>query len=202
MRTYAPDLQADAAGLAATGWLHYQQQVAAALAALPRPRVLVGASLGGLLAAQAAAKADALMLINPLPPAPWHVDLPAREWPQVVPWRRLARLDGTRAALPGADAASALLAFRHWRDESGTVLRAAAQGIVVERPACPVAVIASRQDSDVPPTVSRALAQAWQAQLMEVDGGHVDPLLGRQAASVAQWALDWLRQVRSATSSD
>ena len=37
------------------------------------------------------------------PPAPFHVDMPARDWPDVVPWRRDVRLSGTRRALPEAD---------------------------------------------------------------------------------------------------
>ena len=60
--------------VAATRLQDYQAQVRAALAALPRPRVLVGASLGGLLALDAAEGADAVVLVNPLPPVPWHVD--------------------------------------------------------------------------------------------------------------------------------
>ena len=54
--------------VAATHIEDYQAQVRAALAALPRPRVLVGASLGGLLAAMNAGAADALVLVNPMPP--------------------------------------------------------------------------------------------------------------------------------------
>jgi pimeloyl-ACP methyl ester carboxylesterase len=191
---HAPDLQPQPAGLGSTRWEDYAGQVRAQLDCLPSPRILVGASLGGLLAAEAAASADALILINPLPPAPLHRQLPARDWPEVVPWRRLARLPGTRAAMPGADSASALAAFRHWRDESGPVLRHAAAGVEVPPPACPTLVIASLDDTDVPAALSRSLAQAWQADWLEVDGGHVDPLLGRQAATLAAQAVDWLNR--------
>ena len=50
----APDLVPLRGDVAATRLQDYQAQVRAALAALPRPRVLVGASLGGLLALDAA----------------------------------------------------------------------------------------------------------------------------------------------------
>ncbi|MBY4597759.1 alpha/beta fold hydrolase, partial [bacterium BD-1] len=50
----APDLWPAPAGLAATSLADYAVQVRGWLAAAPRPRVLVGASLGGLLAAMAA----------------------------------------------------------------------------------------------------------------------------------------------------
>src|SRR5688572_28720195 len=66
-RVEAPDLQPVAAGLAATRLRDYAAQVAGSLARLPLPRVVVGASLGGLLALRCAADADALVLINPLP---------------------------------------------------------------------------------------------------------------------------------------
>src|SRR5688500_5816290 len=61
----APDLRPVAAGLAATGFGDYVGQVADALQALPRPRALVGASLGGLLALACQGQTDALVLINP-----------------------------------------------------------------------------------------------------------------------------------------
>ena len=67
----APDLQPAAAGLAATTFEDYLQQARAALAALPRPRAVIGASLGGLLAMALPDAADALVLMNPLPPSPW-----------------------------------------------------------------------------------------------------------------------------------
>ena len=73
----------------------YAAQVRAALVALPRPRALVGASLGGLLALRCAREADALVLVNPLPPAPWSHAVPARREAEVVPWRQSARLAGT-----------------------------------------------------------------------------------------------------------
>lgn len=192
LQVAAPDLMPVAAGVAATRLDDYIAQAAAALAALPRPRVVTGASLGGLLAARLAAQADALVLVNPLPPAPWHSQLAVRDWPAVVPWRRDARLAGTRAALPDSDPASALHAFRRWRDESGAVLHEAHAGLAVEPPACPVLCIASAADADVPCATTRALASAWKADFVMVEGSHVGPLLGRNAAAVARQTLAWL----------
>lgn len=193
IRVEAPDLAPSAAGLEHTGLGDYLQQVRDALRRLPRPRALAGASLGGLLAAMAADDADALVLVNPLPPAPWHAQLPPREWPGIVPWRRDARLASTRRAVPDADDASALFAFRHWRDESGAVMRAAYAGVDIEPPACPVLCIASQLDEDVPPALTAALALAWNADLLRVDAlSHAGPLLGRDAAKAAAQALAWL----------
>lgn len=193
MQVIAPDLQPVADGLPATRFDDYQRQVRTALEALPRPRAVVGASLGGLLAMRVAEAADALVLANPLPSAPWHVDLPLRAWPGIVPWRRDARLSSTRRALPESDDATALFAFRHWRDESGAVLRDAYAGLAVERPACPVLFMLSRQDEDIPAAIPRAMAAAWAADVLETpSGSHVGPLLGRHAASIAAQAVAWL----------
>ena len=134
---------------------------------------------------------DALVLVNPLPPLPWSDALPPCDEAGVVPWRQTARLAGTRRALPDSDDATALFAFRHWRDESGRVLREA-RGVRVERPACPMLCIASANDEDVPAELTGALAAAWGAECWPVAGGHVSPLLGRQAPALAARVVDWL----------
>lgn len=189
----APDLQPSAAGVQATAFHDYVVQMRDALHALPRPRALVGASLGGLLAAIVAEAADALVLVNPLPPTPFHEASPRRSWPDIVPWSRDARLASTRRAMPDADDATALYAFRRWRDESGAVLHAAQTGIAVAKPHCPVLCIVSEQDEDVPAATTLALADAWKTDLMRLPAaGHVSPLLGRGAAAIARQTAAWL----------
>jgi pimeloyl-ACP methyl ester carboxylesterase len=189
----APDLAAVPAGLAATQWPDYLEQARQALAVLPRPRAVVGASLGGLLAFACADLADALVLVNPLPPAPWAAGLPMREWPDLVPWGRQARLDGTRRALGDADPATALYAFRRWRDESGPVLRQAHAGLALSPPTVPTLMVVSAHDEDVPPPITRDMAAALGAQLLETQAGsHVGPLLGRVAPQVAGQVARWL----------
>jgi len=189
----APDLQPAPAGLAFTTWSDYLAQAKEALRALPRPRAAIGTSLGGLLAAAVAEEADALVLINPLPPSPWHAQVPQRVREGVVPWRSEARLSSTSRALPDADPATALYAFRRWRDESGAVLREAAAGIVVAAPRCPVLCIASQNDEDIPAAVTASLAEAWLADSILLDSaGHVGALLGRSAADAARRTVAWL----------
>lgn len=189
----APDLQPSSAGLAATTFADYAAQVRQAVASLPRPRALVGASLGGLLALACADQVDALVLVNPIPPLPWTRNLVRRAWPDVVPWRRNARLSSTRRALPDADDATSVYALRRWRDESGAVLREAHAGIVLAPPACRILCIASAQDDDVPPESTIAWARSRGASLLRATSpSHVGPLLGRDAAIVAAQAADWL----------
>jgi pimeloyl-ACP methyl ester carboxylesterase len=190
----APDLRPAAGGLAATSLDDYAAQVrewiAAARRATPaRGVVLVGASLGGLLALINRGHADALVLVNPMPPE----GLPGpRHEGDIVPWGRQASLAGTRRALPDADDLGALYAFRRWRDESGLALRQAHAGVRCAEAATPVLVMASADDTDVPAARSATLAAALGASLVRLPGSHVGPLLGRQAAAAAGQAVEWL----------
>ena len=193
---HAVDLQPVRGGLAATTLDDYAAQVEATVRAEQSPPVLVGASLGGLLAAMVAARCAvaALVLVNPLPPAPWHAGLaPGPASAAVIPWGSTASLAGTRRALADAMDATCEWAWRRWRDESGAVVDAARAGVDVARPGCPVLVIASDADDDVPAAASAALAQAWGASLWRLPGAsHVGPLLGRGAASCAEQVTAWV----------
>jgi pimeloyl-ACP methyl ester carboxylesterase len=186
-------------GLAGTSLDDYVRQVVAASAAPTGASVgvvLVGASLGGLLALMAApsVRPSAIVLVNPLPPSPFHSMLPARDaYPAVVPWRRDASLAGTRAVMPDALDAACLHAFERWRDESGLVMNAARAGVAAQAPRCPVLVMASELDDDVPVAASAAMAAAWGATLVRLAGAsHVGPLLGRDAARHAEVAVAWI----------
>lgn len=192
----AVELQPAEQGLAATALQDYTVQVGMALQGLQRPRVLVGASLGGLLAAMCADEADALVLVNPLPPAPWHQRLPERSWDRVVRWQSNARLHSTRQAMQDADDASALWAFRHWRDESGQALGEAQAGVEIEKPDCPALFVVSERDEDVAPAIVLEWMQVWRADRLEtLANSHVGPLLGRQAQAVATQAVAWLNRL-------
>ena len=190
----APDLEPAAAGIAATTIEDYAAQVRGWCHGACAP-MLIGASLGGLLALMVACEVNpaALVLINPLPPA-GILPRPARgDWPDVVAWGGEAALATTRRTLPDADDATCLFAFRRWRDESGAVLRTAAD-VRVNWPRCPMLVLGSENDDDVPVAASRALAAACGAEFRLLRGvSHVGPLLGRGAARVAEDVLRWYR---------
>lgn len=191
----APDLAAGAGGLVATRLSDYRAQVRDWCRGLGAPPVLVGASLGGLLAAAAAAEvgAAALVLVNPLPARASAHALPHKPRPALVPWGRERSFARTRRALPDADAAACLYAFRRWRDESGAVLAEATTGVEVAPPRCPVLVVASDADGDVPAAVSRAWAAASEADFHLLAGSsHAGALLGRHAADAALHAAAWL----------
>jgi pimeloyl-ACP methyl ester carboxylesterase len=198
----APDLRPAAGGLSATVLDDYCRQAEASARALDGPPVLVGASLGGLLAMRVAAAvpARALVLVNPLPPVPWQALLPPRAAsPSVIPWGREASLASTRRVLPDAMDATCEWAWRRWRDESGAVVDEARAGVAAARPGCPVLVVASEADDDVPAAASVALAQGWDASLWRLPGAsHVGPLLGRGAARCAEQVADWVASLPEA----
>ena len=81
----------------------------------------------------------------------------------------------------------------------GAVLREAWRGVATERPACPMLCVASAHDDDVPPSITRAMAEAWGADVLQtVSGSHVGPLLGREAAGIAAQAVEWLNRAAKA----
>ncbi len=191
-RVLARDLQPGDAGLAATGLADYRAQLLAWCASSPRP-MLLGASLGGLLALSVAAEvqARALVLVNPVPP--WGLPIATPGDRSIVPWHSARRWAGTLRALPDADDAARLFAYRHWRDESARVLAEVRHGLRHAPPRCPVLVLVSSDDQDVPPAqgvrVAESLGGRWQC----VEGAsHVGPLLGWRAAALAEQVALWL----------
>ncbi len=197
-RVTAPDLQPVPAGIVATTLADYRRQAQAAAAALGEPPVAVGASLGGLLALLLAADGAcrAAVLVNPLPPAPEVGQLPPRSaYPALVRWRTAGRFESTRRALPDGDDSACLYAFRRWRDESGAVMNAARAGIDVAPPRCPLLVLATEQDADVPVEVSAALAARLGASLLRLPGSHIGPLFGSRADTTVKAVVGWIRRV-------
>ena len=185
-------------GIEATRLEDYLRQVRA-LAQQYCPAVLCGASMGGWLAMKVSEEtpAAALVLVNPIPPGGvpgWASQ--ARRFPHLVPWSRDASPEGTQAAMPDADAQTVDAVWRLWRDESGAVMQALWDGA----PACPARVptlvVSGREDQEVPPHISRALAVGLRADLLDLAGvSHVGALLGTRAEQAAAVVLWWLQAV-------
>jgi hypothetical protein len=92
-----------------------------------------------------------------------------------------------------SDEATSLYAFRHWRDESGAVLREVYAGIKAAAPMRPTLFVLSSKDDDIPPSLSISIASAWRAEVMQtVASSHVGPLLGRAAPAIAGQTVAWL----------
>jgi pimeloyl-ACP methyl ester carboxylesterase len=193
-RVRSPDLKPVDAGLEVTTLDDYLGQMRR-IVLRSAPNLLVGASLGGLLALLLAADCpDAgVVLVNPLPPAPLAAQLPPREWPDRMTWSNRHDLRGTRRAMSGADAASAWYANQRWRDESGAVLWAAHAG--VELPVIPrrCLLISGARDDSVPIGLQRALGEMLAAARLELpEADHLDPLMGGSAHRCASAALEWV----------
>ena len=199
LKVCAPDLMPAASGLATTRFEDYRNQVMAwatqATQGSDQSPVLVGASLGGLLvlSVATAVKPSAIILINPMPPR-GIVSIPlGKPNPAIRRWGQDRTIANTRRAMPDADDAACLHAFRRWRDESGLALEAARLGIVVTYPRCPVLIMASDLDDEVPLVVSRELALRCAGDFQQLRGcSHVGPLLGLHAPRIAAQAADWL----------
>lgn len=188
----AHDLQPSAAGLAAT---RFDDYVAQLLHWLPpaKPPILIGASMGGILALKVAETVQpaALVLVNSVPPAGVGAPRTAKAYPPIIEWAN-GSLGETRDALFDSDEATIRWAWPRWRDESGAVLQEIAAGITVRPPTCPTLVVLGERDTDIPVQAALALA-AWAGADVHLYHGmsHVGPLLSRRAAAVAQMVVAW-----------
>ncbi|MGH8049258.1 MAG: alpha/beta hydrolase [Arenimonas sp.] len=197
---HAPDLFQSTSGLANTSLEDYRRQVQQHLRMMSSPKIIIGASLGGLLALTGAGETeqvDALVLINPMPPTPLHSHMPTRgKYPDIIPWQTNASLQGTRQSVFDADEMTCLYAFRHWRDESGAVMNTALSGVDIVKPTCPVLVMASEKDTDVPFAVTQKLAENLNAMFIHLpETSHVGPLLGKNAAQCALQTVAYLNDI-------
>ena len=189
LQLYA-DENADA-GFTLTTYQYYLSQVEQAMR-LTQARILIGASLGGLLAAEIAAssKPGALVLVAPIPKVGISRSTP------IFPkrWAASADLSNTMRAMPDADAASVFYAHRHWRDESQHALGAAYAGRDFNDYSGATLMLLAQNESDLPNEVLRqwALDTAMDVQLVE-GASHAGLLLGRHAATAAHSVLNWLR---------
>lgn len=190
-RVVARDLVPAPGGLARTTVDDYLRQIVAWTPHRHGRLVLVGASMGGPLALAVAhrLKADAVVLVNPVPP----FGMARKPSPPVVRWAHGPYKD-TVDAMPDSDEATRRDAWPRWRDESGAVLNRLARGLRPLRPHCPILVVISGRDTDVAPSLSRATARRLRADVSTLPtASHVGPLLGTDAPKVAESVLRWLR---------
>ena len=191
----ANDLLPAVEGLPTTTFDGYCQQVYAWIP--PQQRILlIGASMGGLLALKVAEAIQpaALVLVNSVPPAGVAPRRTAKSYPSIVRWTN-GPLEETRSALFDSDEATIQWAWPRWRDESGAVLNEIAAGIAVQRPACPTLVVLGEQDTDIPYQTGLALATWANADVLLFHGmSHVGPLLSQRAEEVAQMVVAWCQQ--------
>jgi pimeloyl-ACP methyl ester carboxylesterase len=197
LRVISRDLQPGVRGLAATSFDDYLDQTISWFSGIEGPVVMVGASLGGLLAlcACGAVRPSALILVNSVPPQ--GLPQASDETGNVIRWSE-SSFEDTERAMPDCSVRSRVYAHARWRDESGSVVREARCGRLVERPDCPVLVIAGELDSDMPFSSSLRMQEWLGAELYVCKGAsHLGPLLGRSALGAAKYAVSWLESVGS-----
>lgn len=186
----APDLMPKGGDLAKTRFEDYVAQVKAWC---PKrgPFVIVGASMGGILALKTAeqVRASGLVLVNGVPPA----GTGGKSHPAVVRWAN-GPLKDTRDSMPDSDEKTILWAWPKWRDESGAVLDKISAGVTVKKPTVPVLVVTGTSDTDILPTLQQTVVDAYGADHLVYHGmSHVGPLMSRRAEEVAEAVLTWAR---------
>ncbi len=180
--------------LAATYYSHYLAQVQSQIEVF-KPNVVIGASLGGLLAAEAASDAARSSSVRALILAAPMLKSGVNDIRLVLPvkrWAHATELAKTARALPDADAAAVAFAHARWRDESASVLNSAYAGRDFSSPKIATLMLIAENDRDVPDAGLRAWAHSAQMDLQTVRGAsHAGLLLGRSAASTAELVHRW-----------
>lgn len=156
--------------------------------------ILVGASMGGILALKAAESLDpaAIVFINGVAPKGIAPQKTSEEIPDIIIWKD-GPFQDTVDSMPDSDHKTHLWAHKLWRNESGPVVRAIRQGIEVKPPTCPILVIIGTEDTDITPETSRKTADFLKADIKTYNKtSHVGPLLGHRAQEIATDTTSWL----------
>jgi len=201
---HAPD---DLAALARLRMKDYLAAVVAARNAFDRPPIIIGHSLGGLLAQQLAAKTEcaAIVLVASLPPGP--LPMTAIAFPHFLPLApavllgrpiRPTRLGLEILTLHDLSVAEREEILPDFGYESGRVYRSLVFGLArVEARAvrCPVLVLHGESDRLVPLSVGRKLARRYDAELVTVPGHGHWLIAGSLLEIAAAPVLDWIERL-------
>jgi len=208
-------LQADLGDGRPAGLRDYLAQCLTALQRLPEPPVIVGHSMGGLLAQQLATLGAARAAILLAPAPPWGVfygtwrenaNLVAGLWHLGPFWTRLLSPDRRVArdySMQGMEPAARADALARLRPESGRILfeincwawdATRASDVAAHRLSCPMLCVAGGADQVISPATVQAIARRFGdlALVREYpDLGHF--MFGEPAqAEMLEDCLDWL----------
>jgi pimeloyl-ACP methyl ester carboxylesterase len=188
------DLVPSEGGYQHTSYPDYVKQVESWVVPGTRPKVVIGASLGGILAlsVERTLKPERLILINSALPKPFIEKQALPPPPEIIRWAN-GPIKDTEDSMPDSDRQTIEFAWKRWRDESGRVIYAIRRGISVPKPKAKTLVIISENDDTVPAAKSQQLAKWLKGDVHFYKGmSHVGPLLARGAPTVAKKALEWL----------
>lgn len=193
-KVVAPDLEPSAEGLAETRFADYLAQVKSWCKREGGRLVIIGASMGGILALRAAETEapDAIVLVNSTLPREVRRGTIGEMAPEIIRWANGPR-EETAAAMPDSSAAEIDFAWKRWRDESGAVVNEIRGGISAMKPKCPTLVVLGQRDTDIPYADGLRLAE-WAGADAHLYAGmsHVGPLMSTRAAEVAESIVSWL----------
>lgn len=201
---HVPD---DPGALARLRMKDYLAAVVAAHAECERPPIVIGHSLGGLLAQQLAAQVDcaAIVLVASLPPGPLPMTaLAAPHFLPLAPLVLLGRpLRPTRIGLEMLTLHDLAVAEREeilpdFVHESGRVYRSLVFGLArVDSAAvrCPVLVVHGKSDRLVPLSTGRKLAKRYGAEIVALPGHGHWLIAGSLLETAAAPVLDWIESL-------
>ena len=200
--------------LGRTSILDYAGDLETAVRNLPEPPVVIGHSMGGLLAQILAARgaARAAVLLTPAAPRGVIALRPSVLWSfrrqLVTPafWRRPHRptfAQATSSMLHLLPEEERRRVFSEMRWESGRAMfeiglalldRRRASQVDPERVRCPVLAVAARHDRIVPASVVRQIARRYDAELVELPDHAHWVLSGPGWRNVAGRVIDWVER--------
>ena len=185
-----------AVDLASVSMADYVDDVASAAARLAGPPVMVGWSMGGLVALMAAARglAAAVVGLGPSPPARVR-DAAAPLRPGTFGPEEYGIADAGAAdqpTMPDLDAAERRIALASLGRESRLARDERKAGVVLDPLPCPALVIAGTEDASFPPSTYATLPFA--ADVLTADGAsHWGLVLGgRTVARLVPQVLGWV----------
>jgi pimeloyl-ACP methyl ester carboxylesterase len=196
--TLAVDLRGHGAGapanLARTSMADYADDVKRAIGSLPQPPILLGWSMGGLVAMMVAADRHAAACIGLAPSAPArrrNADLPLREGVFGPETYGIVDRDPQRQpTMPDLDEEERAIALAALGPESLLARDERQAGIVIDRMPCPLLIVTGSLDTQWPRTRYAELPVA--ATFMEVEASHWGLVLRRAAIErLAPMILDW-----------
>ena len=201
---YCPTLTGDKDAIEEVTFDDYLLQIKKLIKQIGAKPIIIGASMGGIIAQKLAESklAKAIVLINSVPPkgVTKKNKRKIKKYPPIIKWSTQSKLQDTINSMPEASRKTILWAHKRWRDESGKVLNEILKGIDINKKqiTCPILVMAGKNDEDITPEESLEIAHYYNADYFAFeDVSHVGALLGKHFKKIAAVTGEWIESVLS-----